>query len=138
MNYKTPFAAIMLPYQKMYNLPVLFEDFLNLCLCILTPSAIAGLPWDRERFEHLLDKYSDPSCTLNFVQAFNCLLQEIPSIGILSASTTFSEISTKSISLAMTLITLLLHGIWMSIPSVAQPLSPYLLGIEIIAKRESF
>jgi hypothetical protein len=61
-----------------YDLPVLFEDFLSLCLCVLTPSAIAGLPWDRARFEYLLDKYADLSCPLDFVQAFNCMLQEIP------------------------------------------------------------
>jgi hypothetical protein len=78
MNNKTSFATLMLSYQKVYDLPALFEDFLNLCLCVLSPNAIAGLPWDRGRFEQLLKKYSDPSYPLDFVQVFNCLLRETP------------------------------------------------------------
>ncbi len=78
MNKQTPFARLLLPYQKVYDLPPLFEDFLNLSLLVLSPNAIAGLPWDRESFERILDRYSDPACTLDFVSLFNCLLQEIP------------------------------------------------------------
>ena len=78
MNNQTPFASLLLPYQRAYDLPPLFEDFLDLSLSVLSPNALAGLPWNRDRFERTLAKYSNPAYSFDFVAVFNCLLQEIP------------------------------------------------------------
>jgi hypothetical protein len=77
MNYTNAFARELLRYQKVYDLALIFEDFLDLCLCVLSPSALAGFPLNRQRFESGLLKYSDPALPFNFASALALLLWEM-------------------------------------------------------------
>ncbi len=77
MNTKNTFASVLLQYRNVYDLEPLFSDFLDLCLIVLSPSALAGFPLDRERFESILLKYADPSLPLDVSTLVSLLLKEM-------------------------------------------------------------
>lgn len=77
MNTQNAFARMLLAYQKVYDLQPLFEDFLDLCLVVLSPSALAGFPLDRDRFDSILLKYSDPAMPIDLTSLFAALLREV-------------------------------------------------------------
>ncbi len=77
MNTQNTFATELLSYRNVYDLEPLFEDFLDLCLIVLSPSALAGFPLDRDRFEATLLKYSDPKLPLDVSSLFTLLLKEM-------------------------------------------------------------
>lgn len=77
MNTQLTFAHALCSYRKVYDLEPLFGDFLDLCLCVLSPTALAGFPLDRERFESILLKYSDPALPLDFTMLFALLLRAV-------------------------------------------------------------
>lgn len=77
MNSQNTFASQLLSYQKAYDIEPLFSDLLDLCLCVLSPSALAGFPLNRDCFESILLKYADPALPLDFTPLFALLLKEM-------------------------------------------------------------
>lgn len=74
---KETFSSLMLSFQYHFDLRTVFEDFLTMSMCSLTPVLGKGVSYYEDLYMQTVAKYAKHNIRFNFPKMFACLVEEM-------------------------------------------------------------